>query len=197
MKQTTYRGKTFTRDDVLRAMERFDKEMRASYPDKRWVTYAVEHDEKLYPPKDTLRLVTGMREIGGGGKPVTSRFENLGFRVVTLDERPPANNEMDDAEAVEMAFSLEYDLENSLIANLDQLEQGLKLYRKDGISGQQVDGKAAGRIDILATDSHNDIVVIELKGGEADRQVCGQIQAYMGKGESGWTEKGTRDHCRQ
>ena len=50
----------------------------------------------------------------------------------------------------------------------------------NGTRGQQFVAGPAGRIDILATDAHNGLVVIELKAGEADRQVCGQIQAYMG-----------------
>lgn len=180
MKQTTVRGKTISDDDVLHAMERFDSEFRASFPEKRWVIYAVKHGDKLYPPKEILRLATGLSKIGSGGKPVNSRFEELGFAIVTLDENPLVIDELTAAEEIETAFSLEYDLENSLIGNLEQLEKGLRLYEKDGMSGQQVDAKVAGRIDILAVDSNDDLVVIELKAGEADRQVCGQIQAYMG-----------------
>jgi hypothetical protein len=84
MQQTTYRGKTVTYDDVLRAMEHFDSELRPSFP--HWRTYAVEHDSKLYPPKQLLRLSTGLDDIGGGGKPVNSRFEELGFTVAYTDE---------------------------------------------------------------------------------------------------------------
>jgi len=177
MKQTTYRGKTFTDTDVLSAMERFDNEIRGSFPDKRWVTYAVKHNDKLYPPKELMRLVTGTQKVGSGGKPVNSRFEELGFKVTTLDDADISSAEADDSETT---FSFEYDLENWLIANLEQLEQGLQLYQKNGATGQQYDAQVAGRIDILAIDSHDDFVVLELKAGEADRQVCGQIQGYMG-----------------
>ncbi len=181
MKETTFRGKVITLEQVIQAMERFDHEFRATFPKRKWVTYAVEYNDQLYPPKTIIRLVTG-GSVPGGGKPVNSKFEDLGFKIVTLDEPPePVVNSPDaDEEAVETALSLEYDLENSLVGNLGQLEKGLQLFQENGLGGQQVDAKAAGRIDLLAVDSDGDLVVIELKAGEADRQVAGQIQAYMG-----------------
>jgi hypothetical protein len=161
-------------------MERFDKELRSTFPQWQWVTYGVEHNGQKYPPKTILRLITG-GGVEGGGKPINSKFEDLGFKVVILDEPPaPPGTEGRAEEFIETALSLEYDLENSLVANLEQLEDGLKLYRENGLVGQQLDAKPAGRIDLLATDSSGDLVVIELKAGEADRQVCGQIQGYMG-----------------
>jgi hypothetical protein len=179
MKKTFYRGMTVTDEDVIQAMELFDKQFRSTFPEKRWVTYAIEYNGKLYPPKQILRIATG-GEVGGGGKSINSRFVELGFKIVTLDENKPLPIDAPVTEEDETALSLEYDLENSLISNLEQLEKGLKLYQADGITGQQVDAKAAGRIDLLAIDANNDLVVIELKAGEADRQVCGQILGYMG-----------------
>jgi endonuclease len=129
-----------------------------------------------------MRLVTGMHNVGSGGKPLNAHFENLGFTIITLDENDTSipDNNFSLPEEIETALSLEYDLENSLVTNLEQLEKGLKLYKESNISGQQYNTKVAGIIDLLAIDSNNQWVVIELKAAEADRQVCGQIQAYMG-----------------
>lgn len=113
---------------------------------------------------------------------MNSPFQNLGFTIVPLENNQMSANDsdlLDEAES-EVVFSLEYDLENSLVSNLEQLEEGLRLYQQDGITGQQLDTKVAGRIDLLAIDAQGDFVVVELKAEEADRQVCGQIQAYMG-----------------
>ena len=182
MHKTTYRGRTINYDEAVQAMERFDKEIRPTFPSARWKTYAVEFNGQTYPPKAILRLITDL-PVGGGGKPINSRFEELGFKIVTLDDNPVssvATVDNPDEDAIETALSLEYDLENSLIAKLEQLEKGLKLYRENGLVGQQLDAKGAGRIDLLATDAKGGLVVIETKAGEADRQVCGQVQAYMG-----------------
>ncbi|SRR5260370_397660 len=180
MKQTTYRGITITDEKVRAEMERFDKE-RPSFPVRRWKTYAIEFNGEKYPPKEILGRVTGLG-IAGGGAPINSRFEQLGFKIVELTEPPSVPVPVDEKteEAIETALSLEQDLERSLLDNLGRLEKGLKLYEKNGVRGQQMDAKPAGRIDILADHASGDLVVIELKAGEADRQVCGQIQAYMG-----------------
>jgi len=120
--------------------------------------------------------------IAGGGKPINSKFEELGFKVVTRDEPsdPDAPPGPDDEDEDETALTLEYDLENSLVGNLDQLEKGLKLYSEGSHTGRQFIAKGAGIIDLLVTDSSGDLVVLELKAGEADKKVCGQILAYMG-----------------
>lgn len=85
-----------------------------------------------------------------------------------------------EAAAVETSLSLERDLEKSLLSNLGQVEPNLQLYQNKGIAGQQLDTGTVGRLDILGIDRNGDFVVIELKTGEADDRVCGQILRYMG-----------------
>lgn len=181
MREIVFRGKIYTDRDVLKAMEHFDKEVRPSYR-KKFGTYAVVHDGKRYPPKDLFRLITGQENVPSGGDPINSKFESLGFKVITLDETPSmvGNSEGPVEDEEETALSLESDLEDSLVSKLEQLEKGLKLYQENGQIGEQFRAGPAGIIDLLCLDSKGDFVVIELKAGEADRQVCGQIQAYMG-----------------
>lgn len=177
MLQVNFRGKTFNRADVERAMERFDRDFRASF--NRWRIYAIRHNGRDYPPKELLRMIVG--EIGSlsGGEPTNHYFRDLGFQIVEIGDAGQTTDPTIE-EALDTSLSLEGDLEDSLTANLAQLEPGLRLYQEQGLAARQVDAQAAGRIDILAVDAEDNLVVIELKAGEADRQVCGQIQAYMG-----------------
>jgi len=77
-------------------------------------------------------------------------------------------------------FAYERDLQNFLAKNLNLLEEGLKLYEDDegGINGIEFD-VGGRRIDILATDANNDLVVIELKVSRGYDKVVGQILRYM------------------
>lgn len=77
----------------------------------------------------------------------------------------------------------ERDLQEFLWYNLDILEPGLEplnweLYAED-----------AGRIDILAKDSNNDLVVIELKAVVADDDAISQILRYIG-----WIKENYEDY---
>ena len=78
------------------------------------------------------------------------------------------------------SFSLERDLERHLVADLDQLEPGLHLYADENASGRQLDTGEVGRLDILAVDEDDRLVVVELKAGTADDAVCGQLLRYLG-----------------
>lgn len=180
MQITRFKGQEITREDVLEAMKRFDAEVRAAFPGKRWKTYAIKHEDRLYPPKETIRLIVDSRHVGSGGEPVNSRFRKLGFEIVTLTERPEDTPEDPEEDAVETSVSLERDLEDNLATNLSQLEPGLVALKKESFSPRQLDTKTVGIIDLVATDKAGRIVVIELKAGEASDRVCGQVQRYMG-----------------
>ena len=86
----------------------------------------------------------------------------------------------DDAEAevedsIEASVSLERDLHSYLAARVGEIEKGLVL-AEDGVEYQT----EAGRIDLLAKDANNCLVVIELKAGRAKDSALGQLLGYMG-----------------
>jgi hypothetical protein len=77
------------------------------------------------------------------------------------------------SEYIESTISLERDLEDHLVRNLESLEPGLALLaRQETIE--------VGRIDILARARNGDTVIIELKAGEARDSAIGQIARYIG-----------------
>lgn len=98
-------------------------------------------------------------------------------RGYPVGERPPTDEEIE-TEGMELSFGLERDLEEHISRNLDQLEEGLRLYSAEGISGRQYNTDV-GRIDLLALDKKDNFVVIELKVGLATDRVVGQILGYV------------------
>lgn len=78
-------------------------------------------------------------------------------------------------EATETTFGLEKDLQKALRANIEQLEEGLKI-----IDGGKERVTESGRIDITAEDQKGETIVIELKAGTAGIESIGQILSYIG-----------------
>lgn len=93
------------------------------------------------------------------------------FTMGSYDKDDLEENKLD----FEISLSMERDLQAFLLNDLNQVEQGLKLYE----NGKEffID---VGRIDILAIDKNNDFVVIELKAGKAKDNAIGQLLGYMG-----------------
>jgi hypothetical protein len=76
-------------------------------------------------------------------------------------------------ELVETSISLERDIEDHLIHNLEAIEKGLKFVSRQF-------NTEVGRIDILAEDKNGSRVVIEVKVGEAKDSAVGQVARYLG-----------------
>ncbi|MBK9027608.1 MAG: DUF91 domain-containing protein [Propionivibrio sp.] len=76
-------------------------------------------------------------------------------------------------ELVETSISLERDIEDHLIHNLEAIEKGLKFVSRQFVTD-------VGRIDILAEDKNGSRVVIEVKVGEAKDSAVGQVARYLG-----------------
>lgn len=109
-----------------------------------------------------------------------SQIKSGGIQVPGLVAERDAPALSDDAEAeleesIEASVSLERDLHSYLAARVGEIETGLVL-AEDGVEYQT----EAGRIDLLAKDASNSLVVIELKAGRAKDSALGQLLGYMG-----------------
>jgi RecB family endonuclease NucS len=78
-----------------------------------------------------------------------------------------------------LTFAIEAHLRDFLAKNLGRLEEGLRLYEADGRNGIEFSVEA-GRIDILAVDRNDALVVIELKLSQGRNKTLGQLLYYMG-----------------
>ena len=75
--------------------------------------------------------------------------------------------------AIEASISLERDIEDQLVCQLDALEDGLGFVERQVQCG-------VGRADIVGRGADGATVVVELKAGEAKDSAIGQIARYMG-----------------
>ena len=76
-------------------------------------------------------------------------------------------------QAVEASISLERDIEDQLVQQLDALEEGLTFVERQA----ECD---VGRVDIVGRGADGATVVVELKVGEAKDSAIGQIARYIG-----------------
>jgi RecB family endonuclease NucS len=78
------------------------------------------------------------------------------------------------------AFAAETHLRDYLTNHLEVIEPGLQLFvDEDGTAGVEY-LTAIGRIDLLAVDTEEGLVVIELKVSRGPDAVCGQLLRYKG-----------------
>lgn len=154
------------------------------FPDKPWreVTIrchltglSVNHPSSKHYP--TLHRQACLFYLGNGRYKLYDPEKDEIEEINTPEEEPPEGIE-DEEILAEAVISLEKDLEEYIIRNLNQIENGLKLYSEEGVSGRQFNTEV-GRIDILATDMKDNFVVIELKAGKANYSAIGQALGYI------------------
>lgn len=174
---------TVTRDQVARAMEKYDQRLRKTLRRHNNQGFSIVKDGKSYKPKWILKLATGVNLPKIRLAEVRKTLSALGIETPVDPEWHEKGRIIDDdgdvqqaaEEAVELTFDIERDLQRVLRDNIEQLEPGLKI--TDGGKEKVV---AVGKIDITAEDRNGVAVVIELKTVEADHSAIGQILAYMG-----------------
>jgi hypothetical protein len=105
----------------------------------------------------------------------TGVIEVPGFSIEENGSEFKENDEAEIEETIEASLSLEKDLHSYLAARIEKIEAGLHIVEY-GVEFQT----DAGRIDILAKDRNDHLVVIELKAGKAKDNALGQIIGYMG-----------------
>ena len=85
-------------------------------------------------------------------------------------------------------FAAEAHLRDYLAQHLEQIEPGLQLFvDEDGTTGVEY-ATAVGRVDILAIDSRDGLVVIELKVSRGPDAVAGQVLRYKN-----WVQRNLAD----
>lgn len=99
------------------------------------------------------------------------------------NEEDPETDEEDANGDSSQRFVMESHLRDFLAKNLNTIEPGLKLFQKDGQNGIEY-AIEKGKIDLLAIDSKNRFVVIELKRNRGRSKTIGQLLYYMG-----WIDK--------
>jgi len=175
---------------VLTTQEVTDK-IYTKYPDQPWkkstitahlMGLSVNHQSSIHYA--WARKQAFLFSLGKGRYRIWDPEQDGNWEVtdsgVRLVDDPIEEIEDDELNMHSTALSFERDLEKSLSVNIKQLEDGLEIYNKDDLIGLQLDTGVVGRLDILAIDSEGNLVVIELKAGEAGDLVCGQLLRYMG-----------------
>jgi endonuclease len=155
--------------------------VQKKYPEKwREVTIrthtmgcSVNHTSNKHYPSFPKFLYT----IGPGKVRLYDPDRDGEFDIAKLD---PINGSdgLTEEDAVEFTLSLERDLQEYLSRDIGRLESGLRLFTDEDLTGREV-AVEAGKIDILAKDKKDGLVVIEPKANKANHGAIGQILSYM------------------
>jgi len=144
---------------------------------------SVNHSSSKWYPSFPKFLYT----VGPGKVRLYDRAKDGEFEIGSKSEEEVPTEE----DALEVTLSLERDLQEYLSRDLSRLEPGLQLYTEHELTGREVSTKV-GKIDILAKDKKDALVVIELKASQASYSALGQILSYMASIKSDLSAKSVR-----
>jgi hypothetical protein len=130
-------------------------------------------------------------EPGKDQAPIREMVQGDVDHQVALDASDDEVEAADQAAPGSSEFLLERDLQQYLAGNLTCIEPGLRLYEEDGVRGVEFDA-GGRRIDILALDREDSLVVIELKVSKGYDRVVGQLLRYMNWVRKDLSEPGQR-----
>lgn len=187
------KGKIFSKDDALQWFgERYPK-VKEGTISAHLIRFSTNAPSRLHhnwkPEEDLLFQVDGrhfrLYEISTDPTPIHSKLDIAGLN------NPPLPADADETESAGSEFAYEHDLRDFLAKNLSIIEPGLVLYQEEEITG--VEFPVGGRfVDILAVDSAQRLVVIELKVSRGYDRVVGQLLRYMAWIEKHHAESGQR-----
>ncbi len=139
-------------------------------------SYSVQ-DKKANRPNPTNLEITKPSPYGtlADYKTALNHYRRfcLGVNDSPIQEAPD-NNDSDSNTDAGTTFGLERDMQDAIRETITQLEPGLEII-DNGVERKV----ASGFIDILAKDSKENFVVIELKAGKASDSVIAQTLGYM------------------
>jgi restriction system protein len=146
-------------------------------PHRRMVTW--------YPDVIDRSAMTQELRYSAGSIGTISELTQYSAELETLITRPTPSQALLDSAPVEdeVAFALEAQLQQFLVANWEGTELGkhYDIYQDEGSRVGVEYPTDTGRIDILAVSKDGrELLVVELKRGRVSDRVVGQIQRYMG-----------------
>ena len=190
--------------DAIHTLLREMAEDLIEHPDQQFKRQqAIDWFKEKYPDVSATtvgaqlaRLSTNVRyRIHYSPKPgeddVFFKIDSQHYRLYNPDQDPkpihaleePPNDELGTEEDTNpqgsSEFAYESDLQKYLAKNLSVIKPGLTPYESEGISGIEFPAGDGRSIDILAIDSNDDFVVIELKVSRGYDRVVGQLLRYM------------------
>lgn len=146
----------------------------------------MPHRRKVawFPDVIDRSSMTQELRYSAGSVGTVSELTKYSAELDTLISRPASISVLGDSTAEdEVAFALESQLQQFLVANWESTDLGkaYDIYQDEGERVGVEYPTDTGRIDVLAVSKDgSELLVVELKRGRVSDKVVGQIQRYMG-----------------